>query len=513
MAKYRDDDILLKTNQRLIFGDNQEGSVKYDGQNIIANLSIIAPDDNPSNNIIVTRQTAKAALKAGASGTSGTSGSSGLNRSSGTSGSSGSSGSSGNVGNSGTSGSSGSSGSVPPGFGWDSTSLVLAGYVQLNINDTTAGISFFPSRDNDNYSITATMYNPDDSKTYLWSFFNKSKNGFKVKFDRPIESDNVVFECMVKDYDIQPGPYPTPEVCVPETRNTLTEVAATLTSSFIYDLISFGGSLYGAAGNVLQRWNPLLKPPAWEIAAPSIGAGMRGFAEYGGELFAACINEDLIKFDGVSSLVLVASGGGSEDSYGGIVIHNNPTPMLFMTFGTDLWRWNGSSLTKVANAPFPGMRCFDLISYGGQLYMTPWFTGTPSGYLYRWNGLSWVIVHDNQYYDENGVLLGAFSKPTYFLELNGRFYCCNDGGGVFSTDGTKWIYEGNIPNQNFTQAAAIQNESIYVVSDYTSRLGRWNRLCGPEDLTPGSGNVKRSIAVHNGELYCGTQNGKLERFD
>lgn len=299
-------------------------------------------------------------------------------------------------------------------------------------------------------------------------------------------------------YKSSSAPAPTP--CTPETRDTLTEVAPALNGGIIYSLRSFGGNLYGTDGGILQQWNGT---DAWAQVAPQFGSvtDVRGLIEYDGELYGGGNNENLLKWNGVDAWVSVGSGGGTKDCWGGMVVHNTN---LYVTFDGDLYEWDGVAFSKVADEPVGGIRAYDLISSGGQLYMCPYGAGA-GGYLWRWNGSAWVSVHDN-------TNLGT--TPTYFVEISGKFYVCNDGGTVYSTDGTGWTEEDDIPNQNFTQRAAVQNSTIYVCSDFTSRLGRWNEPCGGEDVvTAGSGNVKSSIVVHNGEIFCGTQNGKLERFD
>lgn len=356
--------------------------------------------------------------------------------------------------------------------------------------DVTDDVTNFHNGRYPNYGWVFKMYSEGGNQDVIFSFRSSQYTG-----------DTSLRPYLEVQYETAGSP-PTPS-CISETRTTLTQVAPSLNGGIIYDMISSNTVstspyIYGTDGGILQRYSSKI----WIQVAPQYGtvSNVRGLCVYEQELYGGGDNGNLLKWNGSNAWTLVGAAGGTKDCWGGMTIHNGN---LYVTFDGELWEWDGASFSKVADEPISGLRVYDLVSMGGILYMVPFGAGA-GGYLWRWNGLAWVAVHDN-------TNIGTFS--TYLVEIDGVLYSNDDGGGVYSSDGTGWTYEGDIPNQNFTQRAVVQDATIYVVSDYTGRVGRWNPWCGGESVSDAGGGTKGSVVIHDGGLYCGLNNGELEIFE
>lgn len=354
--------------------------------------------------------------------------------------------------------------------------------------DVTEDVTNFHNGRYPNYGWVFVMYSEGGTQDTIFSFRSSQYMG-----------DTSLRPYLEIQYEIAESP-PVPS-CIPETRTTLTQVAPSLNGGIIYDMISsdvYGQGIYATDGGILQLFTSKL----WQQKAPQYGSvsTIRGLYVYEEELYGGGNDGYLLKWNGVNAWTLVGTTGNSKDCWGGMTIHNGN---LYVTYDGELWEWDGSTFSKVADEPISGLRVFDLVSTGGILYMVPYGAGA-GGYLWRWNGISWVDVHDNT---NIGIV------PTYLVEIDGILYSNDDAGGVYSTDGTGWTYEGSIPNQNLIQRAVVQDATIYVCSDYTSRIGRWNPQCGGESVSGPGGSTKASIVVHDGNLYLGLNNGELEIFE
>jgi hypothetical protein len=209
MAKIRDRSLIIQEINRLRLGVSR---IRYAGNYIYCNISIIAPDDNPSLRTLITRQTAEDQVEAGLSGTSGSSGTSGTSgtkggtATSGTAGTSGSSGTSGTSAAEGTSGTSGSSGTSGVGllFNLSTTGKTIVTGVSTPVS--SVNVTFDSPRSDTDYvaivSLATTSFWWPTTLPYI-SVSNKLTTGFTVNFT-PALVNNYELNWLVQDYNVPP---------------------------------------------------------------------------------------------------------------------------------------------------------------------------------------------------------------------------------------------------------------------------------------------------------------------
>lgn len=297
--------------------------------------------------------------------------------------------------------------------------------------------------------------------------------------------------------------------------DTLVEVAAAAYASPIAAMVVYDSKLYGVDwGGRLLEYTTV--SGAWTEVAPQLtengnAQGCRSLIEFDSKLYSFGFNNTeayLLEWNGTDAWVAKSQAITGVYHYGGLVEHDSK---LYVTVaGGDLYEWNGTdTLTKVADQETGPLRTYhNLVSYGGNLYLVPFGVTGASGYLLRWNGTAWLVVHD---------ATGLTSKAYAVVGMGDYIYAVNDAGYLYRSDfSTGWSLVGLSGwdcGLNFTLKMYVYGTSIYAGSeDYGRNIGGYTDASGAAKVADGIGNYHSSFAFFDGWLHIGCQNGKLERL-
>lgn len=284
--------------------------------------------------------------------------------------------------------------------------------------------------------------------------------------------------------------------------NTLTLVAATTTAyEAVHALAVHDSKLYGTARGRLLEYTTA--GGAWSQVAPLFSGEtvLRGLLSFNGKLYG-CGNQ-LLEWNDADAWVSVSNSPGGL-CYGAMAEFNSNLYVI-MSDG-ELFEWNGTDTLVSKSSAITGVSVVypSIIEDGGEIYTVPF--GSSGGGLYKWNGVDdWTNVHGN-----TGIGGGSTYASFY---MGGEIYAMNDAGGVYQSNGSAWVTQGTVQYQNFSVKVAVRGGNAFVVSDYTSRMGRFYEPNTGENLTPTYTYTKNSIAVFEGEIHCGNEYGELERLD
>ena len=283
--------------------------------------------------------------------------------------------------------------------------------------------------------------------------------------------------------------------------------------------------LFIAGASYSQSWQPV----GTGMTGNSSGVQVRAFTEYAQELYVGGFftnaggisTQGLAKWNG-STWSKVGSGisGGMSAPYSpdatGLAIYNTDLYVCgnFAQAGgvtsNSIAKWNGSSWSMAAAAPFMGGQVDAVAVYNNELYVGGWFFQTSTGinYIAKWNGSAWTTVGSNgdmdDFVEALVVYKGELYAGGYFLNVDG-----NQISGLAKWNGTSWsAVGGGLFGTSFVYTLMVHNGELYVGGNLTVSgvnayaIAKWDGTNWTA-LGTGMNNTVLALAGNNNDIYAG----------